>query len=390
MPRYFKQKAVVLALVGFTGATAAPLARAIGCPPYNDTFVIAQTMALEAAMKGLWTWLFNQLSSTLLGYDRKELGAIKVLTSQISTAARAEINAKQALVKGKMSALGLLTSSQEQLRIFQKYSVQTGQGVDPCGQLSAQTLVQISSGLSRQAARNWVRLAPSAPGRYGDPGGYYNTRMAIRVKNFATKDDEAMGFGKATTETVTLSNGVKFPLAGADANGQVLFADSSDERVALAKQQFINNLAGPPIAPLPASLAMTPAAREFQVKKNRRDAMMSAATYSLQQVAADNTPIGKDGVSKMEALRRERDQYFGQAAAQRWAAWMTQDIRGLRLDSMRMDAASLAAKQQQYESGQRIELMLGLLVADKGREMGQVMRSQFGDARDATNAAPLR
>ena len=92
----------------------------------------------------------------------------------------------------------------------------------------------------------------------------------------------------------------------------------------------------------------------------------------------------------MEALRRERDQYFGTNAATRWAAWMSQDIRGLKMDAMRLDAASLSAKKEAYKSAQRTELMLGILVADKGRDMGAALDASYAEMMSRKVESPLR
>lgn len=385
-----KKKVIGLVLASVFTITAAPDAKAYGCPTYDDQGTVSALTVTELALKGLWRSLFNGLSKMLLGYDRKELASLKVLAAQISMAARAEINAKEALAKGYMSALGLLESAKEQKRVFEKYSPQTGQGVDPCRQLTVHQLVVIAEIKARELARSWAAKGPNSSGRWGDPAGFNRAQQALRRQYFATKDEEALGLGKASTDTVKTATGQNFPLAGADTNGQVLFADTADERVSIAKQAFINNIIGAPVSPIANPQGTTPAARQYFVLKNRRDALVSAVSHSLTTIAAENTPDKSTGKSKAQAMRDVRDLYYGPNAAARWTAWMTQDIHGLRQDRMRLDAAALSNKYEQFKVGQRTELLLGLQVVNEALALQGEMNLKARELQESSLRVPLR
>lgn len=384
----FVRKAAVAAILGGS-AMAAPNVYAYGCPPFNTGMVVGQTMAVEAALKALWQSMINNLAKMMIGYDRQELGAMKVLTAQISTAAKAEMKAMETLSQGRMTALAYLESIKEQARVFRQYSPQTGQGVDPCQQLSAQQLMRLAAAAGAQMAREWAKQMPSAPGRFGDAATYYKERMERRQALYATPNEEKLGQGKAQKDVVTLATGEKFALAGADTNASVLFADSADPRIIQAKKDFITNMAGPPDAPLPKTHSNSPAAKEYLLAKARKDAVMSAAVTSLTAIAAENTPTGMGGKSKNHAFREIRDLYYGGNAALRWAEWALQDVRGLRMDQMRIDSATMAAKEEQYKSTQRLEVLLGVLLMQKSSQMSGPLNAHAASLADNKLRSPV-
>ena len=382
MPRHFKKTAAACALALTLGVSQP--AHAYGCPMYDDTTVTNYIAAIEVALKGLLQYIITAAAKMMFSYDKNELASMKVVTAQIATGARAQINAKAQLAKAKVSALGYLTASEEHLRTFQDFSPKTGQGVDPCKQINAQQLVVVADAISRSQASAWARSTYSAPGRFGDPGAYNQTLVGLRMQKYATKDDEALGFGKANTDEVTTATGEKFPLAGADTNARTLFADTDDARVKEAKQTYLANVAGPPELGVPNLNGQTN--RQYYVSKGRKDAVMSAAVHSMAVVAAENTP-SKDsgGKSKSQALRDVVDQYYGKEGVERWKSWMGQSERGLMLDSMKMDAAMLAARRDLYKSGSRLELSLGLLVLMESDKFAAGMDGQLNDITDANN-----
>lgn len=353
------------------------------CPPFNEMAVIAKLGLVESALKVAWTTLFKALSGNLLSYDKRELSAMRVATSQVATVAKAEINAAQALMAGKMAALGALEHTKQQLDVYQQFSVLTGQGVDPCAQLEAQNGLNDAGRRTNASIQAVLMQAAAAPGRYSSPESYIEKMLKVR-QGFLTKDEEALGFGKAMSTEVTTATGEKFPLAGADTNAGVLFADSADSRVKAAKEAYINHIGGLPDLPIAKETASLPAGKEYLVVKAQKDAVMSAALSSMATVAATNTPMdGKQ--SKTQAMRELVGQYFGKEASQRWKGWATQSTRGLLVDQLKIDAASLALKAEQYQDGQRQEVLLAAtLLADVKAKYGdelETMRKNIDTVR---------
>ena len=306
------------------------------------------------------------LSNTLKIWDQRELSAIKVATSQIATAAKAQINADLVLKQGEMAAIGSMETTKQQLKVYQDFSALTGQGVDPCAQLVAQTNLTNAGGRAVSTAVQSVAQTAAAPGRYGSSENYTYRLLQQRKEMFATEDEAKLGFGTANKTNVETATGAKFALAGADTNAGVLFADSADPRVKAAKDAFINHMGGAPDVAISKEVAMSPAGKEYLLRKGAKDAAMSAALSSLAMVAAENTPDGaKD--SKTQAMRKLVGQYYGKDAAERWKGWASQSTRGVMVDQMKIEAALLALKSEQYQSGQRLEVLLGTMLVEDAK-----------------------
>lgn len=373
-----KSNVAAMSLMLVLGTAAAP-AHALYCPPFNETLVIGKMTVVEGALKALWKTLFDTLSKTLLSYDRQELSAMRVAASQMATSAKAEINAGQAVMSGRMAAIGSLAQTQLQLQVFQRFSPVSGQGVDPCAQLGAQNVFAQAGRSATNAVSSIVSQAAAAPGRYGGAENYMDRLLKMRQSLFATPEEEKLGLGRANNAVVTTTTGAKFALAGADTNAGVLFADVADPRVKAAKDAFINHMGGIPDAPIPKDIAMLPAGKDLLMRKNEKDAGMSAALSSLAMIAAQTTP-DKQGPSRTQARREMVGQYFGNSASERWKGWTTQNERGLLVDQLKMDATQLALMQEQYEAGQREEV---LLAATLLREAKQRFRPALDSAYQA-------
>ena len=349
-------------------------ARAALCPPFNVGLTVAGTAAVEAALKTVWHVLMKGLSEALMGWDRRELSAVKVATSQIATAAKAQINADVVLKQGEMAAIGSMEMTKQQLKVYQDFSALTGQGVDPCAQLTAQTNLTQAGGRAANSAVTTVAKLAAAPGRYSSAEGYMDRMLLQRKEMFATEDEAKLGFGTANKATVLTATGAKFALAGADTNAAVLFADSPDPRLKTAKDAYINHMGGAPDAAISKEVAALPSGKDYLVRKGAKDAAMSAALNSLAMVAAENTPEGaKD--SKTQAVRKLVGQYYGKDASTRWKGWTSQSQRGVMVDQMKIEAAQLGLKAEQYKSGQRIEVLLASLLTTEAN-------SQFRPALD--------
>jgi hypothetical protein len=345
----------------------------------------------EAAVEAFIQAQFQALSLQMRQFDETQISAIKTLTAQVATAAKAQINANVALKSGEMAAIGQLETSKQQLKIYQEFSAATGQGFDPCSQLTAQTNVTVANGQSAAMAAAAISNLSAAPGRYGNPEGYINKMFNQRRLMFGTLDEAKLGFGVQNTSTVTTSTGAVFPLAGADTNAQVLFADSADPRVLAAKGAYLDHMAGAPDVPLTADMAALPSGKEYLALKGRKDAVMSVALNSLATVSAENTPNGEIGVSKMKALRDLVGQYYGNDAKARWQGWASQNARGLMVDQMKIEAALLSVEADHYQQAQRTEAVLGTLLAlEAQREYKPALNAAIQSSENVRSRPAIR
>lgn len=361
------------------------------CPPYAEAIVLAAKTAMQAALEQLVNQLFSMFTDQLNFFAQLKAAAVKVVNSQVSVAARAQINFEQDLKKGEMSARALLESTKQQLRVFQDYSPQTGQGVDPCRQLQYQRAVIAATASAVSTAAQMTGKLSAASGRFGEAIGYIDTLLASRRANFATADEEKLGLGKASTATVVTNSGDVVALAGADTNADVLFADSNDSRVQQAKQNYLNYVAGPPDAPVSAAAVSTSAGKQYLQSKATKDSAMSVGMNSVAQVAAENSPFDEgQGVSKITAMKNMVGMYYGETAKDVWRAWMSQSDRGLEIDSIKMSAATLAVEIDQLEQARRIEANVAALLGMRAQRLKPQVEAAGQNAIEQTLRIPSR
>ncbi|SFF31555.1 hypothetical protein [Paracidovorax wautersii] len=337
-------------------------ARAAVCPPFAESIVISAGAAMKVALDMVVSQLFDAFGLQLANFAKFKVSAVKVLTSQVATVTKAKINAQVALAQGEMGAVAALEQSKQQLAVFQNFSAETGQGVDPCAQLAAQTNLTVADGQTVSLAAELISHVPAAPGRYGDPANYANALLQQRRLMFATEDEEKLGYGIHNKAVVSSASGETIPLAGADTNARILFIDSSDPLVQRARQAYLSYAGGPPDRAITADVAKLPAGKEYMALKKRKDTYIGAGLNSLAMVAAENTPNGElGGRSKMTAMRDVIGLYFGAAAQPRWTGWTVQSERGLLVDQLKMTAARLSLEQGLLDQQGRREALLSLL-----------------------------
>lgn len=355
-------------------------ARAAVCPPYAETIVIVASAAMKAALEMIVSQLFDAFGLQLGSFAKRKISALKTLTSQVATASKAKINADVALVQGEMGAVGVLEQARQQLRVYQDFSVATGQGIDPCSQMAAQTNMAVASGQASSLAAEAIASLASGPGRYGNPEVYAEMLLRQRAQNFATADEAKLGYGIAATAEVLTATGEKFPMSGADTNARVLLADSNDPMMQRAKQAFLSYMAGPPDRAIPSDVAALPSGKEYLALKRRKDAAMSIGMNSLARISAENTPnpeIG--GKSKMAAMNEVVGLYYGEASQPRARGWASQSDRGLMVDQVKLAAATLGVEAELLEQSHRKEAILaGLLALEAMRESSDSLAASTG------------
>ena len=358
--KMLKSKLIVLALV----STLALPARAALCPPYAEAVVMAANTAMKVAIEMFVRQLFDLLGLQIFNFGKIKVTAVKIMTSQVATAAKAQINANIALAQGEMAAIGSMETTKQQLKVYQDFSALIGQGVDPCAQLAAQTAVTVANGQAISLAADAISHLAAAPGRYGNAEMYTDRLLRQRQLLFATPDEVTLGYGVGAKTEVVTATGERFSLAGADTNARVLFADSKDPLVKTAREAYLNYVAGPPDRAITQDVAALPAGRDYLGLKRRKDAVLSTGLHSLAMVGAEHTPNPELGdKSKMQAMREMVGQYYGEAASGRWKGWTSQSQRGLLVDQVKLNAAQLALEADLLAQSQRQEALLGSLLA---------------------------
>lgn len=368
--------------------TFAMPARAALCPPMAETAVIVSAAAMKAALEMLVTQLFDVFGLQLANFAKMKVSAVKTLTAQVATSAKAKINADVALAGGEMAALGALEHTKQSLKVYQQFSALTGQGVDPCAQLTAQTNLTLANGQAISMAADAISHVMAAPGRYGSPEVFVDQMLRQRQLMFGTPDEAALGLAIGTKAEVQTQSGEVLPMAGADTNARVLFAESNDPLVQSARAAYLNHMAGLPDRAISPEQAKSPAGREYLAAKRRKDALMSIGLNSLAIVGAEHTPNGElGGKTKIGTLRDVVGQYYGDSAKDRMRGWASQSERGLKVDQVKIAAAALAVEADLLEQARRVEATLAALLA---LENGRTGDKNGSDALQAGARTTLR
>lgn len=383
---HLAKKKTVGIYLGTVLACAAPLPAHAVCPPYAEAITKAATVAAKAALESFVNQIYTAFTDQIEFFQRMKISSLKVVTSQVSLAAKMQIKAQQSISTAEASALSYLESSKQQLEVFRQFSPQTGQGADPCGQMKRQkAAIAAATYVSGQAAE----YLQDIKNRYGDVDSQAKQLLKQRMEFFASADEQKLNNAPAAS-TVIDNKGNQIELAAADTNAATLFAEAEDERVRVAKKAFISYLSGPPDVPLAKSQLNSNAGRQYLYAKARKDAMLSVGQSSLARVASEYDPNHEIGEqSMMGTLSDVVGTYFGVASAAVHQAWTSQSERGLALDALKMSSAALAVEVNQLEQAQRIEALVAALVAQEANSLKALVDEKSMAVIDHLTKSPV-
>lgn len=375
--------------LGTTLACAAPLPAHAVCPPYAEAITMAATVAAKAALSSFTNQLYSAFTSQIEFFQQLKISSLKVVTSQVSLAAKMQIKAQQSVSTAETSAMAYLDSAKQQLEVFRQFSPQTGQGADPCGQMKRQKVAIAAATYVNGKAAEYLKDIKTKSGRYGDVDTHAKKLLKQRMELFASEDEQKLNKAPAAS-TVIDNSGNLVELAAADTNAATLFAESDDERVRIAKTAFISHLSGPPDAPLAKTQLNSNAGYQYLFSKARKDAMLSVGQSSLARVASENDPDHEIGEqSLMGTMANIVNGVFGAGAAAVHQAWTSQSERGLALDALKISSASLAMEVNQLEQAQRIEALVAALVAQEASALKTDVEEKAQSVIDHLTQSPV-
>ena len=159
-------------------------------------------------------------------------------------------------------------------------------------------------------------------------------------------------------------------MPGADLTVATLFEPAMEgETLYEAKVGFVNNIAGLPDGPVPASAGKSSAAEDYALSKARKDALVSPALSSLKAIQLDYSGVeGKETGSDLPLavhFRNEVKRYSGNTAEyDSWARVMAaQNERGALVELLKIKALDLAIQEKQYRQYESMEAQLASLVS---------------------------
>lgn len=380
---------LVFALLLSASASAvigANLAAIIGTSAANAVMAAAKAASEAAAAMSKMAASIGTFSATTVSnitYNmNSQLSAIKVATAQISQSsqnlAEVQTRASQKLATARQT----IRLQDETLKVMRKYGAASGQGYKAC------YVVQENKGLD-QAQEHTAVIAATKEAE---------TLTAITVKG----DLNATIYNKLKLSEAEFCasgnpNCTPSTMPGADVNGALLFVPANEgSKEQLARNLFRTNVLGVQLEGLKTQAQIqSPMGQKSYFESNRQSALLSPAAYSLAYIDAQNTrTIERDGkkYSANELIDQTVSRYYGGASAKEWQASMiTQEPRGLLVESARLGGLSVWLDNHMYQQNLRKEANLASILISMAdplsKEVGKIGES--ADARSISQVSSL-
>lgn len=216
--------------------------------------------------------------TVLQQYGTQKQSSIKVLTSQVATAATAQMNADIALAQGSVASKALLSTASDQVEIYRKYSALTGQGAQVCDAVNQRNDLDDIA----RARDGYAFMQQSKGGRAAVPQDRYESaRLDKRLDAYCSADEHNLGICKSRFDGMAV--------ASTNYN-KVVIADQFTTKQLKAAEDFVANLVPPP---LPARRASDCDARcqGLRARAMRVDAL--ASMVAAPMAASLSSRIGQ-------------------------------------------------------------------------------------------------
>ncbi len=222
----------------------------------------AATADVLSFMLGSVTALVNVLNIGVSG--------LKVATSQVAVAAKAQINADIVVAQGAMAARGTLASTLEQIAVYNNFGFESGQGPQTCAAVGLRDDVDVIS----QSREKLAFTAMATAGRAPFQREFYETQRATsRMGAYCSADEHNLGLCKSRFDG----------MAGISTNfGKLSLQPQFTSRHIKAAEDFVAELVPPPL-PLRANVSCESgsACQGERVAAMRVDALSSMVAVSM-------------------------------------------------------------------------------------------------------------
>ncbi|MBK5051740.1 hypothetical protein IQ289_25500 [Burkholderia sp. R-70006] len=300
----------------------------------------ALVTSAASSLSGALAAQVGSAGAQLTAFDEQQtqrlLGAIKVLTEQVSVSAQ---GSDRSVLQAEQAAASVEVDRANKKMIDKTIEDYSSQGYNPCAQLTATTAMANAEASARASVPVRIQSEIQAGGgKYADPGATLRQREQLHRSLFCTQADVDAG---------TCSSLGAIP--GGDSNASLIFSTDTSANALAAKNAAINNIIGLPDAPLPASMANTAEGAAYVMAKKEKDGFLAFPAYSLKSIQAD--------AEGFDSFISERvGQYFGTAAAQSWAQdQASESERGILVDIVRIQGLKLKLGERQLRQDLRKE-----------------------------------
>ncbi|SFF31545.1 hypothetical protein [Paracidovorax wautersii] len=202
----------------------------------------------------------------------QKLSALRVMTSQIATSSKAQINATISIVQGEMGARGVLAGTTEQLDLYRSFSAIGGQGVQMCDAVSQRNDIDTLS----RAQDSYQFVAVANSGRTSARRDNYEiVRAEKQMDAYCSAEEHNLGICKSRFDGMENASSSFNKLMG---------VDQFTNKQLKAAEEFIANAVPAPRAMPQVSRACDAACKSARVAAMRMDAAssMTAATLAMQ------------------------------------------------------------------------------------------------------------
>jgi len=354
MNKKFQKSTVCGVLLAVSG-----VATAAGCPAVVDSIWMLAINAAGTTIGAGVTGLVETVSSTRVLNLQRVQSSLRVLAKQIDATSNkqtaVEIGAKQAT----SSVMADLYQRKAVFTTMLDYNRLTGQGFDPCGELTRSQNIAVAMGEANSDMREKVlRELDAAPGRMvKDQSAVVSQRLKDASNLFCTADEVKAGVCST-----------KSAMAGKDVDASHFFTSFHNQsEQGAAKSALLNNMYGVPHQAPPKEAANSAAGQSFFDAKRNEDAVRSVSQASMKAIQSWTESRGSGpnvSDSVLDALSKKVDTYSG---GENYKAWehnkLSQSERGLLVEYAKMKAAELYMLNVEYQQAERIEANMATLLA---------------------------
>ena len=362
-----------------TLASVCGVASGFSCPPVLDAVWQAAIVSASSTITAAVTAAGESIASANAFNMQRVLSAFKVAVKEISVTADKEIATDLNVRKAVSMAAADSSTRKAMFNAIMDFNPATGQGVDPCGELTrSQTMAVAMSEANNDMREKVLREVDNAPGSFvADQGAILAKRIADGKTKYCTADEVRAG--------VCSTAGA---LAGKDVDAASFFQSapvSSDQ--AAAKSAMLNYMFGVPyVAPNRDSLASA-SGKSFLDAKRSEDAYRSISQASFKAIQSWTESRGTPDAqqpSVLDALAQKVGVYSGGDNYEAWEQGQaSQTERGLLVQYAKMTAMELYLLHTEYQQTERIEANVAALYALRTRN-SRALDVAGGNARNAT------
>lgn len=202
----------------------------------------------------------------------QKLSALRVMTSQIATSSKAQINATINIVQGEMAARGVLSGTTEQLDLYRSFAAIGGQGAQMCDAVSQRNDIDT---LSRAQDGYQFVAVPNAGRTTARRDNYEVVRAEKQMDAYCSAEEHNLGICKSRFDGMDNASSSFNKLMG---------MDQFTSKQLKAAEEFIANAVPAPRLMPQASKSCDAACKGARLAAMRMDAAssMTAATLAMQ------------------------------------------------------------------------------------------------------------